>query len=112
VYDVGLSIDREVCAPRLTTLNQRVRLGPKHRTPQDVAYRPAPSHIMQEAPVLTFGNDGSSTSVDMVLNEGGAVALTSQIPLRGPCLGLLALRGALDDQTVLLQTPQCSMARK
>ena len=103
VYDVGLSIDLEACAQRLTTITQRVRIGPKHRTPQYFEYRPAPLHITQEATVLTFGNYCSSTSVDVVLYDFGAVALTYQIPLQGPFLDLLALSDALDDNPVLLQ---------
>ena len=103
VYDVGLSIDLEACAQRLTTITQRVRIGPKHRTPQYFEYRPAPLHITQEATVLTFGNYCSSTSVDVVLYDFGAVALTYQIPLQGPFLELLALSDALDDNPVLLQ---------
>src|SRR5262245_30218627 len=65
VYDVGLSIDLEACTQRLTTTSQRVRISPKHRTPQYFEYRPAPLHITQEAPVLTFGTYCSSTSVDV-----------------------------------------------
>ena len=103
VYDVGLSIDLEVCVQRLTTITQRVRISPKHRTPSYFEYRPAPLHITQEATALTFGNYGSSTSVDVVLYDFGAVALTYQIPLQGPFLGLLALSDALHDNPVLLQ---------
>ena len=103
VYDVGLSIDLEACAQRLTTVTQRVRISPKHRTPQYFEYRPAPLHLTQEATGLTFGNYGSSTSVDVALYDFGAVALTYQIPLQGPFLGLLALSNALDDNPVLLQ---------
>jgi hypothetical protein len=103
VYDVGLSIDLEACAQLLTTITQRVRISPKHRTPQYFEYRPAPLHITQEATLLTFGNYCSSTSVDVVLYDFGAVALTYQIPLQGPFLGLLALSDALHDNTLLLQ---------
>jgi len=103
VYDVGLSIDLEACAQRLTTITQRVRISPKHRTPQYFEYRPAPLHITQEATVLTFGNYCNSPSVDVVLYDFGAVALTYQIPLQGPFLELLALSDALDDNPVLLQ---------
>jgi hypothetical protein len=103
VYDVGLSIDLEACAQHLTTVTQRVRISPKHRTPQYFEYCPAPLHLTREATGLTFGNYGSSTSVDVVLYDFGAVALTYQIPLQGPFLGLLALSNALDDNPVLLQ---------
>src|SRR5215475_14957404 len=103
VYDVGLSIDLEVCTQRLTTITQRVRISPKHRTPQYFEYRPAPLHITQEATALTFGNYCSSTSVDVVFYDFGAVVLTYQILLQGPFLGLLALSDTLDDNTLLLQ---------
>jgi hypothetical protein len=103
VYDVGLSIDLEACAQRLTTVTQRVRIRPKHRTPQYFEYRLAPLHITQGATVLSFGNYCSSTSVDVVLYDFGAVTLTYQIPLQGPFLGLLELSDALDDNTLLLQ---------
>jgi hypothetical protein len=32
-YEVGLSIDLEACAHRLTAITQRTRIDPKHRTP-------------------------------------------------------------------------------
>jgi hypothetical protein len=103
VYDVGLSIDLEACAQRLSTITQRVRIRPQHRTPQYFEYRPAPLHITQERTVLSFGNYCSSTSVDVVLYDFGAVALTYQLPLQGPFLGLLALSDALDDNPLLRQ---------
>src|SRR5262245_9857677 len=103
VYDVGLSIDLEACAQRLTTSTQRVRISPQHRTPQYFEYHQAPLHITQESTVLPLGNYCSSPNVDVVLYDFGAVALTYQIPLQGPFLGLLALSYTRDDNTLLLQ---------
>ena len=33
-YEVGLSIDLEVCGRRLTAITQRARIDAKHRTPR------------------------------------------------------------------------------
>ena len=74
-YDVGLSIDLEACAQRITTITQRARISPKHRTPPYFAYRLAPLRLTQEAVALPFGDYGSSTSVDVFLYDfPGALA--------------------------------------
>jgi hypothetical protein len=86
-YDVGLSIDLEACAQRITTITQRARISPKHRTPLYFAYRLAPLRLTQEAVALPFGDYGSSTSVDVVLYDfPGALApsMVSPGPLRPP----------------------------
>jgi hypothetical protein len=102
-YDVGLSIDLEACAQRLTPISQRVRIRPKHHTPTYFEYRLAPLRITQEAGALPFGDYCSSTSVDVVLYDFGAVSLTYHIPLQGSFLGLLALSEALVDNPQLLR---------
>lgn len=101
-YDVGLSIDLERCTKRLTAPPQRARIRPKHHTPAYFEYRPAPLHMIQEAPALPVGPCCSNPSVDMVLYNFGAVSLTYAIPLQGPWLGLLALSEALDGNPQLL----------
>ena len=100
-YEVGQSIDLEACAQRITTITQRARISPKRRTPPYFAYRLAPLRLTQEAVMLPFGDYGSSTSVDMVLYDFGAVSLTYHIPLRGPLRDLLALSAALDNNPQL-----------
>ena len=101
-YDVGLSIDLEACARRMTAMTERAYIRPKHRTPQYFEYRPAPLRVTQEATVLTLGDYCSSASVDVVLYDFGAVSMTYHIPLHGPFLGLLALSEALDGNALLL----------
>ena len=109
-YDVGLSINLEACAQRLTTRTQRARISPKHRTPTYFEYRLAPLRLTQEAEVLTFSDYCSSTSVDVVLYDFGAVSLIYHIPLQGPLLGLLALSDALDDNPQLRRDSQRRVA--
>ena len=101
-YDVGLAIDLEACGLRLTAITQRARLAPKHRTPGYFEYRPAPLHLTQETVALRFGAYCSSTSVDVVLYDFGAVSITYHIPLHGPFLDLLALSETLADNAQLL----------
>ena len=101
-YDIGLAIDLEACARLLATVTERLAIDPKHRTLQDFGYRPAPLHVTQETPALTFGTYRSETRVDMVLYDFGAVSMTYRIPLQGPWFGLLGLSDDLYDNSVLL----------
>ena len=83
-YDVGLSIDLEACAQHLTESTQRARIDSKHRTPRYFEYRPAPLRMTQETVELHFDTYCSSTSVDVVIYDFGAVSITYCIPLHGP----------------------------
>lgn len=100
-YDVGLAIDLEACPRLLATLTPRTSLRPTPRTPQYFAYRPSPLHLTQEVPAIPLGSY-TSTSVDIVLYDFGAISLTYHIPLHGALRQLIALSAVLHDNAPLL----------
>jgi hypothetical protein len=102
VYDIGLSIDLDEAERRVSSAKQRDTLKHTHRAPRYFEYRPAPVRVTQRIEPLPLGTCQSSTTVDLVLYDFGAVLVVYSIPLAGPLGGLLALSEALDDNTPLL----------
>jgi len=102
-YDVGLSIDLDRAEQRITALTQRARLRHKRRAPRFFDYTPAPLRVIEEVDPLDVGAGfRTTTSVDLVLYDFGAVAVTYQIPLTGPLSALVALSDALYESVTLL----------
>jgi hypothetical protein len=101
-YEVALSINLDEAERRISTMTQRDSIRHKHTAPSYFEYRPAPVRVTQNADPLTFGNYRSSTSVDLVLYDFGAISVIYSITLPGPLLGLLALSEDLYDNALLL----------
>lgn len=82
-YDVGLAIDLSEAGRRITALKQRTSLKHTRRAPRYFEYRPAPLRVTFEIDPLALGEYRSGSTVDLVLYDFGAVAVTYNIPLEG-----------------------------
>jgi hypothetical protein len=101
-YDIGLSINLEEAARRITAGTERGRLRHKARAPQYFEYRPAPLRLTQDGGVLTVGLYQSSPSVELMVYDFGAVTITYRFPLDGPFEQLLELSESLYEHKQLL----------
>jgi hypothetical protein len=102
-YDVALSINLNEAERQMSTGTQRDNIKHKHPVPAYFEYRPAPVRMTQSADPLSLGTYRSSTSVDLVLYDFGAVSVIYHIPLAGPFTDLVALSEELYDNVLLLQ---------
>jgi hypothetical protein len=102
-YDVALSINLDEAERQMSTSTQRDSLKHKHPAPAYFEYRPAPVRVTQSAEPLSLGSYRSSTGVDLVLYDFGAVLVIYRIPLAGPFPDLVALSEELYDNALLLQ---------
>lgn len=101
-YHVALSINLDEAERRISATKQRETIKHKRPAPPYFEYRPAPVRVTQDADSLPFGLYRSSTSVDLLLYDFGAVSVIYRIPLNGPLANLLALSEELYDNAVLL----------
>ncbi len=101
-YDVGLAIDLSEAGRRITALKQRTSLKHTRRAPRYFDYRPAPLRVTFEMDPLALGEYCSGPTVDLVLYDFGAVAVTYNIPLEGALSRLLGLSEVLYDNPLLL----------
>jgi hypothetical protein len=72
-YDVALSIKLDEAERQISVITQRDSIKHKHAALTYFEYRPAPVRVTQSADPLSLGNYCSSTSVDLVLYDFGAV---------------------------------------
>jgi len=101
-YDVGLSIGLDVAEREVKAMTERAPIKHQRRAPKYFDFQPVPLRVTQISPSHKVGDFATSTAVDTVLYDFGAVCVTYQIPLSGPFSGLLALSQALYDNEVLL----------
>jgi hypothetical protein len=101
-YDVGLSINLEEADRRITANKARGIFHHKLRAPQYLEYRPAPLRVTQDATAFVLGAYSTSSQVEVVLFDFGAVSVTYKIPLEGPIASLLLLSEALYENHDLL----------
>jgi hypothetical protein len=101
-YEVGLSIDLDRAAERITALKERATIRHKRRAPSYFEYRPAPLRVIQAADGTPVGPFTTAPGVDLLLYDFGAVSVSYTIPFQGALGDLLALSEALYDNSQLL----------
>lgn len=101
-YDVGISVDLEMCERLITEVKQREKIKHRRRAPKHFEYRPLPVRITQQCAPFGIAQFVSSPSVDLVVYDFGAVLVVYDIPLHGHVKDLLVLSGELYDNERLL----------
>ena len=101
-YDVGQAIDLEDAERRIAALTQREAVRRKRRAPRFFEYQPPPLRVTQTVQPLTIGAHSSLNTADAVIYDFGAVSVAFSIPLSGSLTDVLALSGAIWDQTQLV----------
>lgn len=101
-YDIGLSINLEEAARRITANKERGAIRHRLRAPQYLEYRPAPLRVSQDAASFTLGPYSTDPSVEATLYDFGAISLRYRIPLEGRLGEFLQLSEDLYENQELL----------
>jgi hypothetical protein len=101
-YDVSLAIDLDDAERRMHAITERETLRHRRPTPRYFQYRPAPVRVSQAAEPLTVGSWATTSTVDVVLYDFGALLVIYRIPLKGAFSELLTLSDTLYDNAALL----------
>lgn len=101
-YDAARSINLEEAERRLHRAAQRQTIPHKRRAPSYFEYQPPPLRVSQEIEPLNIGAVTARASVDMLVYDFGAVAVTYALALTGQFSDLLRLAEALYDNEFLL----------
>lgn len=101
-YDVSLAIDLEDAERRMHAVTERGTLRHRRPAPRYFEYRPAPVRVSQTVAPLTIGSWATTSTVDVVLYDFGALLVMYRIPLQGAFTDLLTLSDTLYDNATLL----------
>lgn len=101
-YDVGLSIDLDECARRVTD-SQRHTIPRQRPAPRYFDFDPQPLRVTQRRQPPEVLGQCPEADVDLLLFDFGAVSVSYRIPLAGPLENLARLSGALYDHEGLLR---------
>src|SRR5262245_62922240 len=81
-YDVGLSIDLDECARRITD-SQRHAIPRQRPAPRYFDFDPQPLRVTQRRPAPAIAGWRPDADVDLLLFDFGAVSVSYRIPLTG-----------------------------
>lgn len=101
-YDIGHGVNLDAAERHITTSKERSRIKHKHRAPTYFDYRPAPLRVTEDVESLAIGQYRTSTSVDLLVYDFGAVSVTYTIPLEGDFAYLSGLSQELYENKLLL----------
>jgi len=101
-YDAARSIKLEEAEQRLHEATQRQTIPRKRRAPSYFEYQPPPLRVSQEIEPLNIGRVSARASVDILVYDFGAVAVTYALAIAGPFSDLLPLAEELYDNEFLL----------
>lgn len=101
-YDVARNIDLNAAGRRIAGAVQRDRLKHVRRAPSSFQFVPLPLRVAQTSTPVEVAGFVSAPTVEMVLYDFGAVAVTFQFAVRGSLESLVSLSAALYDNAALL----------
>ncbi len=101
-YDAARLIKLEEAERRLHEATQRQTIPHKRRAPSYFEYQPPPVRVSQEIEPLNIGAFSARASVDVLVYDFGAVAVTYSFAITGPFSDLLPLAEELYDNEFLL----------
>lgn len=101
-YDAARSINLELAEQRVHEATQRQTIPHKRRAPSYFEYQPPPLRVSQDTEPIHVGRFPARLSVDLLLYDFGAVAVTYNFSINGPFAELLPLSEELYDNELLL----------
>jgi hypothetical protein len=101
-YDAARTINLEVADRRVQETTERPTIAHKRRTPSYFEFQPLPLRISRDAESFTIGKFTTRPSLDVMVYDFGAVAVTYAVPIEGSLADLLELSEELYDNEVLL----------
>jgi hypothetical protein len=101
-YDAARSIKLEEAERRIHEATQRQTIPHKRRAPSYFEYQPPPLRVSQEIEPLNIVGVSARETVDIMVWDFGAVAVTYTLPITGKFSDLLRLAEELYDNEFLL----------
>lgn len=101
-YDAARSINLELAEQRVHEATQRQTIPHKRRAPSYFEYQPPPLRVSQDTEPIHVGPFPARSSMDLLLYDFGAVAVTYTFSVNGPFTELLQLSEELYDNELLL----------
>ncbi len=101
-YDAARFVKLEEAERRLHEATQRQTIPHKRRAPSYFEYQPPPVRVSQEIEPINIGAFSARPSVDILVYDFGAVAVTYSFAITGPFSDLLQLAEELYDNEFLL----------
>ncbi|MDT7041150.1 hypothetical protein [Candidatus Nitronereus thalassa] len=105
-YDIGAGIDLDLADKQIVSTKERLRIQRTRAEPEYFDYRPLPLRVTQEVPPISIGQWTTSSKVEVVLYDFGAVSVHFRIPLQGPFSRFQSLSEALFENALLLKGAQ------
>ncbi len=101
-YDAARMINLEVADRRIHETTERPSIAHKRRTPSYFEFQPPPLRVSRDAELFQIGKFTTRPSLDVMVYDFGAVAVTYALPIDGSFDDLLGLSEELYDNEVLL----------
>jgi hypothetical protein len=100
-YDVGQWIDLEACRRLGARGAESAHIRHKHAAPSYFQFRPAPVRVTEAITPIPLGGRRTSSTVEAVLFDFGAVSLAYCIPVSGTLADLADLSASITEQELL-----------
>lgn len=101
-YDVGLAVALDLAEKSVSASTERAPIRHQRRAPKYFEFEPYPLRVTQTTAEHALGAWKTLPTVETVVFDFGAVAVTYQIPLSGPFASLARLSELLYDNATLL----------
>jgi hypothetical protein len=101
-YDAARTINLDLADRRIDEATERPTIAHKRRTPSYFEFQPPPLRVNRDAQSFRIGKFATRQSLDIMIYDFGAVAVTYALPIEGSFEDLLALSEELYDNEVLL----------
>jgi hypothetical protein len=101
-YDAARMINLEVADRRIHEATERPSIAHKRRAPSYFEFQPPPLRVSRDAELFQIGKFTTRPSLDVMVYDFGAVAVTYALPIQGSFDDLLGLSEELYDNEVLL----------
>lgn len=102
-YDVGLSINLEQCAQRITAMTQREPIKHKKRAPTQYSeYPELPLRVSQAISSVDVGVARTTESAEIIIHDFGVITVQFAFDIAGPFIDLLPLSEHLYENATLL----------
>ena len=101
-YDAARAINLDLADRRIDEATERPTIAHKRRTPSYFEFQPPPLRVNRDAQSFRIGKFATRQSLDVMVYDFGAVAVTYALPIEGSFEDLLALSEELYDNEALL----------
>jgi hypothetical protein len=101
-YDAARAINLDLADRRIDEATERPTIAHKRRTPSYFEFQPPPLRVNRDGQSFRIGKFATRQSLDIMVYDFGAVAVSYALPIEGSFADLLALSEELYDNELLL----------